>query len=87
MGGFDLVTAMDVFEHLYDPIAAVEQLWRALKPGGYLFGRFHADADDHQQSGHIVRDFEPTFRRMAELGFSQVWEDQWLWGHKVFQRR
>jgi SAM-dependent methyltransferase len=83
---FDFVTAMDVFEHLFDPVAAIEELWTAMKPGGYIYGRFHADADDHEQSGHIVRDFAPTFQRMAELGLTQVWEDQWLWGHKVFRK-
>ena len=31
-----MVTAMDVFEHLTDPPGAAEQLWAALKPGGFL---------------------------------------------------
>jgi SAM-dependent methyltransferase len=84
-GAFDIVTAMDVFEHLFDPVRAAEELWESLKPGGFLFGRFGVEPDEDQPQ-HIVRDFGPTFERMQELGFSQVWEDEWLWGHQVFQK-
>jgi SAM-dependent methyltransferase len=82
---FDLITAMDVFEHLTDPVGAVESLANALNPRGILFGRFHTD-DDDDRGQHIVRDFGPTFRKLESLGFEQVWEDDWLWGHKAFQR-
>lgn len=82
---FDMVTAMDVFEHLVDPVQAVETLYRALKPGGFLFGRFHGEPDEDRPL-HVVQDFEPTFRRLRELGFVEVWRDQWLWGHQVFRK-
>ena len=81
----DFVTAMDVFEHLVDPVSTVEQLSGALKPGGLLFARLAAEPDvDRPQ--HIVRDFEPTFERLRSLGFTEVWRDAWLWGHQVFQK-
>ena len=82
---FDLITAMDVFEHLVDPVGTVDQLDRALKPGGFLFGRYHADKNDNQ-ADHIVYDFMPTFARLASLGYAKVWQDRWLWGHEVFQK-
>jgi mycofactocin glycosyltransferase len=83
---FDFITAMDVFEHLVDPVEALNELHRSLKPGGYLFGRFAAEEDEsHPQ--HIVHDFAPTFARLAELGFKEVWRDEWLWGHQVFQKQ
>jgi SAM-dependent methyltransferase len=82
---FDLITAMDVFEHLADPARTVEELGEALAPGGYLFARLHAEFDE-QRPQHIVQDFGPTFRRLDELGFVEVWRDEWLWGHQVFQR-
>ena len=66
-------------------LAAVESLGKALKPRGIIFGRFHTDEDD-DRGQHIVRDFGPTFRKLESLGFEQVWEDDWLWGHKAFQR-
>lgn len=82
---YDIITAMDVFEHLVDPVTAVEQLWSALRPGGFLFGRFHGDIDPERPQ-HIVSDFRPTFARIRELGFVEVWKDEWLWGHQVFRK-
>ncbi|MSP50040.1 MAG: class I SAM-dependent methyltransferase [Alphaproteobacteria bacterium] len=83
---FDLVTAMDVFEHLEDPAKAVSDLDAALKPGGYVLGRFAADPEDDDRPQHIVHDFQPVFRRLAELGYREAWKDQWFWGHQAFQK-
>jgi 2-polyprenyl-3-methyl-5-hydroxy-6-metoxy-1,4-benzoquinol methylase len=83
---FDMILAMDVFEHLIDPAATVENLYRALRPGGVLFARIQVeDAGEHPQ--HIVQDFEPTFARMRELGLVETWRDTWLWGHQLFEKR
>jgi 2-polyprenyl-3-methyl-5-hydroxy-6-metoxy-1,4-benzoquinol methylase len=82
---FDVITAMDVFEHLSDPVEAIEQLWKALKPGGFLYARISAEPDEERPQ-HIVEDFEPTFERMRALGLVEVWRDEWLWGHQVFQK-
>lgn len=83
---FDVVTAMDVFEHLVDPPATVEMLWKALKPGGYLFGRFAPDTEENRRPQHIVEDFAPTMERMRALDFVEIWRDEWLWGNQVFQK-
>ena len=82
---FDVITAMDVFEHLAEPAEAVDRLAAALAPGGHLFGRFSAEVDA-QRPQHIVLDFEPTLRRLSALGFTEVWRDGWLWGHQVFRK-
>jgi len=82
---FDLVAAMDVFEHLVDPARTVTDLWQCLKPGGFLFGRFHSEVDEDRPH-HIVQDFQPTLDRLRELGFEEVWRDEWLWGHQVFRK-
>lgn len=82
---FDMVTAMDVFEHLVNPVETVRELWRVLKKGGFLFGRFHAEHDDDRPH-HVTLDFDPTFRELEKLGFVKTWQDQWLWGHEVYQR-
>jgi len=84
-GAFDFITAMDVFEHLVDPVGSVDLINRALKPGGYIYGRFGAD-EDPDRPQHIVRDFVPVFERFAKLGFKDVFRDDWLWGHQVFQK-
>jgi len=84
--GFDMILAMDVFEHLTDPVGTVEYLWHALRPGGLLFARIQVeDAGTHPQ--HIVRNFAPTFARMRELGLVEIWRDTWLWGHQLFEKR
>jgi 2-polyprenyl-3-methyl-5-hydroxy-6-metoxy-1,4-benzoquinol methylase len=82
---FDMITAMDVFEHLADPVEALETLSTALRPGGFLYGRFHAEHDEDRPL-HVVHDFGPSLKRLGELGFIQVWQDEWLWGHQVFQK-
>jgi 2-polyprenyl-3-methyl-5-hydroxy-6-metoxy-1,4-benzoquinol methylase len=82
---FDFITAMDVFEHLSDPVEAAEQLWKALKPGGFLYARISPEPDEKRPQ-HIIEDFGPTFERMQRLGFVEVWRDEWLWGHQVFQK-
>jgi SAM-dependent methyltransferase len=84
-GAFDMVCAMDVFEHLADPVGTVDALWRSMKPGGFLYGRFHAEQDEDRPH-HIVQDFQPTLKRLDERGFREVWRDEWLWGHQVFQK-
>jgi len=82
---YDMLAAMDVFEHLVDPVKTVDELWRSMKPGGFLFGRFHSEVDEDRPH-HIVQDFGPTLQRLHTLGFVEVWRDEWLWGHQVFQK-
>ena len=41
---------------------------------------------DPERPEHIVQDFQPVFDRFAELGFKEVFRDEWLWGHQVFQK-
>jgi SAM-dependent methyltransferase len=81
-GEYDFITAMDVFEHVVEPEKAVEPVAAALRSGGILFGRFHAEPGENRPS-HIARDFGPTCDRLAELGFEECWRDDWLWGHQA----
>ena len=82
---FDFITAMDVFEHLVDPVATVDALDRSLKPGGYIYGRFAADEDDDRPQ-HIVHDFGPVLGRFSVLGYTEAFRDDWLWGHLAFRK-
>lgn len=82
---FDMVTAMDVFEHLVDPVETIERLSDTLKPGGFFFARLASEVDENRPQ-HIIQDFKPTFEHLQKLGFVQIWEDDWLWGHVVFQK-
>lgn len=82
---FDFITAMDVFEHLVDPVGTVDALDRSLEPGGIIYGRFAADEDDDRPQ-HIVRDFGPVLDRFRRLGFTEAFRDDWLWGHLAFRK-
>jgi len=82
---YDFITAMDVFEHLYDPIDAAERLCRALRPGGHILGRWAIEEHDERR-GHIAKDLRPTIERMKEIGMTEVWRDDWIWGHRVFRK-
>lgn len=35
-GSFDLILALDILEHLDDDLGALQEIFRALKPGGYV---------------------------------------------------
>ena len=76
---------MEVFEHLVDPVETMNQLSDALTPGGFLFARLASEVDEDRPQ-HIIQDFKPTFDQLQKLGFVQVWQDDWLWGHVVFQK-
>jgi SAM-dependent methyltransferase len=82
---FDFITAMDVFEHLVDPAGTLVTLDRCLRPGGRIYGRFAADEDEDRPQ-HIVHDFRPVLDRFAELGYREVFRDDWLWGHLAFEK-
>lgn len=82
---YDFITAMDVFEHIAEPEHTAEMLADCLRPGGILFGRFSSE-DDPERPSHIARDFQPMFDRLNVLGFTEIWRDEWLWGHQAFQK-
>lgn len=82
---FEMVLAMDVFEHLVEPIEVVDSIHATLAPGGFLYARIHAE-EDADRPQHIARDFAPTFAHMKALGWTEVWNDGWLWGHQLFRK-
>lgn len=51
-GSFDVVVTQDVFEHVFDPAAAIAEIARTLKPGGI-----------YVMSVPIVRKEQPSVRR------------------------
>ena len=74
-GAYDAVIALAVLQHVYDPQAMVDNVWRLLKPGGrvYLYApfvyRYHAPDDLTFQDNYrftrdglayLLRAFEPV---------------------------
>lgn len=77
---FDLITALDVLEHIVDDRGAARDLWRALKPGGTLLvhvprdrwltrdGVVHEYSDEDAwqiNPGHVRQGYSP--REVREL--------------------
>lgn len=67
---FDVITAMDVFEHLVDPEATAADLVRALAPEGILVARLAAeeDPDRPSTSSRISLRCSGVSRRSAAAG-------------------
>lgn len=71
-GAFRLVTLVHVFEHLYDPRAALHKLRELVADDGILFLRFPdhgvAGFEHHLSPGHFaIHPFFHTFSSLAEL--------------------
>ena len=58
---FDIVVAQDVFEHLFDPLKAIAEISRTLKPGGSVI-----------ITVPVVRKFSPSRRRAKRLAHGIV---------------
>ncbi|AHY47922.1 mycofactocin system glycosyltransferase [Rubrobacter radiotolerans] len=64
---FDFVSAVDVLEHLPEPLPVFERLARALKPGGTLFVHLPPE-EDGSRPMHLWHDPEELLRHAAGAG-------------------
>jgi len=69
-GSFDLVICTQVLEHLPDPVAAVRELRRAVRAGGYVLASTHGTAAYHPNPVDLWRwthtGLETLFRGSAD---------------------
>lgn len=73
-GGFDVVLALDAFEHFEDDLAAMREVYRVLRPGGTLVATvpaFMALWSPHDEAYHHFRRYRrPQLRgRLEQAGF------------------
>lgn len=76
-GSFDLVTALDVVEHLDDDVAALREAWRVLRPHGHLLVTVPAHrflwGDQDEVNMHKRRYVARELReRLSQAGFEIV---------------
>lgn len=91
---FDLVTAFDVFEHIPDDQSAAADLYRVLRPGGWLLvhvprnqwthanGRVEFVSDDEAwriNAGHVRSGYSPEGLRQLVEGAGFMTLDVQLW--------
>lgn len=76
---YDFVFLSQTLEHLYDPSLALEQLFGAMAPGGYLWASNPTVARQHQLPQHFATGFTPTGMAclFAHSGFDVVEIGQW----------
>lgn len=74
-GEFSEIRAMDVFEHVDNPILFMNECWRILKPGGFL--RIRSPHFRHENAF-----IDPTHRRYCSI---RTWE-YWTEGTEFHQK-
>jgi len=73
-GTFDVVLCTEVLEHVAEPIRAVGEFARLLKPGGKLLLTAPLGSGLHQEPYHFYGGFTPQWYRkfLTEAGFEQI---------------
>lgn len=71
---FDVVLCTEVLEHVPEPIRAVREFSRVLKPGGKLYLTAPLGSGLHQEPYHFYGGYTPYWYRrfLAEAGFSEI---------------
>jgi len=87
-GSFDMFITQDVFEHVFDPVLAIREIARVLKPGGIylmtvpLVNRGAPSARRAaRQGGEVVHLQEPQYHRNPATGES--WLVTMDWGFDI----
>jgi len=66
---YDLISAVDVLEHVKDPLETLEELHAALAPSGILVINLIASPPDPERPFHLMRSKYPIRSRIRGLGF------------------
>lgn len=68
LGGCDVCIATEVFEHLHQPLAYLDAMHGALRPGGLLVTNI---ADQKAEYMHVSPDLSALRARLRELGYGE----------------
>lgn len=65
----DVAIAIEIFEHLHDPLPALERLDAALRPGGFIA----TNVDDHEpEFMHVSPNLHGLRQRLGSLGYDEL---------------
>jgi len=68
---FDFVYASHCLEHMHDPRATIQDWWKLVKPGGYLF--ILVPDEDLYEQGHFPSRFNPDHKATFTISKSKSW--------------
>ena len=73
-GAFDAILCTEVLEHVSDPVGAVKEMARLLRPGGKLILTAPLGAFLHQKPYHFYGGYTPFWyqKYLGEVGFGNV---------------
>ncbi|MBI2069435.1 MAG: class I SAM-dependent methyltransferase [Elusimicrobia bacterium] len=66
---FDLITSFDTLEHVADPLTALNDLYRSLKPGGHLIANTPFGCTENHPM-HLPHDRKKFIRGAKDMGFA-----------------
>ncbi|MCP4388443.1 MAG: class I SAM-dependent methyltransferase, partial [Gammaproteobacteria bacterium] len=100
-GRYDGIVCLSVLEHVYDPFAAIDQIYRLLQPGGYLLlhlpflFRYHAPRDLTFTDGYrfsrdglawLLRDFSEVRLYSIRGPYSSIFNLHKFWKKTIESR-
>ena len=100
-GRYDGIVCLSVLEHVYDPFAAIAEIHRLLRPGGYLLlhlpflFRYHAPADLGFTDGYrfsrdgiawMLRDFPEVTLYSVRGPWSSIFNLNKFWKNSIEKR-
>jgi hypothetical protein len=65
----DVLIAREFFEHVYDPVAYLDQFDTYVQPGGFVVTNV---ADHHSEFMHVSPDLHALRARFGELGYRDI---------------
>ncbi len=69
---FDLATAIDVLEHVPDPVGTLESITALVSPGGYVCFDLIAGGHDPDEPFHLMQSKYPIRARIRGMGYTPV---------------
>jgi ubiquinone/menaquinone biosynthesis C-methylase UbiE len=71
---YDFVTAVEILEHVTNPVEIMRKIVKATKPGGIIVAWIPFFEDDLRPM-HVTTDVNIAERFVSELGLEEVWRE------------